>query len=193
MARLVLDGPVGLPVGHLADMLRKALPHVRWQVGDGAQEGVVSLDRPASLFGRSGDAIILLGIEFVPRPLDPAIPAPAHRAHILLSGPSTDDREMAGRLLLIVADALTSQVDGALQPGADGAWYGRSVLAEGIDRLRSEPAPGLFQVFDFFAASPPVSALPAPGPPPSDPPPPTAQPFPRGGRDGRPSFGRKGV
>lgn len=192
MARLVLDGPVGFPVGHLADTLRKVLPLVRWQVGDGAQEGVVALDRPASLFGRADDAFILLGVELVPAPLGPAIPAPPHRAHVRLTGPSTDDPEVAHRLLLIVGDALVWQAGGALQPVDDGPWYGRDTLADGMARLSGEPSAGLFQVRDFLSASTPVpvgdGAKRA-----VDGDIPTPQSFPRGRRDKRPLFGRKGL
>ncbi len=176
MARMVLDRPVGLPVGPLAGALRRHLPEYRWQVGDGPQDGLLPLDRPAGIIGRSGDAMVMLGLDLVEGTLD-AGDAPPHAFHVRLTGPTTDERALAERLLFLVGDALTAQGGGALQVEEGGHWFSADELRDRSESLGGPP--------------PALSEDPAPPPPVTlDPPSPS---FPRGTGTDRPSFGRRGT
>ena len=121
MALMVLDRPVGLPAGPLAAALRQHFSNHRWQVGDGPQDGIQPLDRPSSIMGRSGEGLILIGLD----PVDGVIDdpgAPPHRCFLRLTGPTIDDPKLAERLLLLVGAALATQGGGALQIEGGGRW-----------------------------------------------------------------------
>jgi len=179
MARMVLDRAVGLPAGILGETLRKTFPDYRWQVGDGPQEGVAPLDRATSIFGRSDEGVLLLGIELIESPLEGALDAPPHRFHVRLTGPSTDSRSMAERMLAIVGQALAAQGGGALQIDEGGPWLGPDELARRAGHHPEVPA----------AEAPALEPHPLPSSVPD--PAPSLPPFPRGTGSDRPQFGRK--
>jgi len=139
MPSIVLERPAALPVEALQKTLAQTLPDWRWRVGDEVGAVTLSLDRPVTILGMAGADILMMAIERIDRPLPLEVGAPPHQLHINLSKPSTDNQELAQRLLLLTAAAILEDQEGAAQLADHGPWYNPPELIAAAAMLVRDP------------------------------------------------------
>lgn len=122
MPTILLDHPVPLPVRVLEAELAKAVPGWRWRAGDDIGAESVALERPTTILGKYGEALVIMTVELSHEPLPLETGAPPHRCRLDLSEPSTDNAELAGRIALVTAAAVLHDHEGHAQIAAEGPW-----------------------------------------------------------------------
>jgi hypothetical protein len=194
MPFIVLERPAVLPVAALQTLLSQVLPKWRWRVGDEIGAATLPLDRPATILGMAGPEILMIAVELVDRPLPLEAGAPPHQLHISLSQPSTDDPELARRLLLLTAAAILETEPGSAQLADHGPWFDSEQLATAAAMLVRDPVNSRVETLLARPGEQRASATPALAggyqpPPPASPAEPR-RPLGPGGIGRRP-FGRK--
>lgn len=174
MPNIVLDRPAPLPVLKLQNLLAQVLPSWRWRVGDEVGVATLSLDRPATILGMAGPDILMMAIERVDRPLPLEVGAPPHQLHISLSQPSTEDEELARRLLLLTAATTLEEQPGSAQLVDHGPWYDPDELVAAAAALVRDPVNSRVDQLLARSGEQRASATPAPDrgyqpPPPGSP------------------------
>jgi hypothetical protein len=174
MPYILLERPVLLPVATLQTVLSQILPMWRWRVGDEVGAATLSLDRPSTILGMAGPDILMMAIERVDRPLPLEIRAPPHQLHIILSQPSTDDQELARRLLLLTAAGILKNGPGSAQLADHGPWYASAELGAAAAMLARDPINSRVDMLLARSGEQRASAAPAPDrgyqpPPPGSP------------------------
>jgi len=162
MPYIVLERPTPLPVAALQTLLSQVLPIWRWRVGDEVGAATLSLDRPATILGMTGPDILMMAIERADRPLPLEVGAPPHQFHITLSQPSTDDAELARRLLLLTAAAMLENEPGFAQLADHGPWYDSDELVAAAAMLVRDPVNGRVETLLSRSGEQRASATPAP-------------------------------
>ncbi|AKH44044.1 hypothetical protein FHS61_001360 [Altererythrobacter atlanticus] len=106
MADLAFGKEIELPAGALRRALSAALPLYVWTCGeddDGSADCAVPFRRSQLIMGRSAGMIVTMTLE-------PGWPAAAERSHhvftLALHHPTTEDRDLAERMLAVTALAL---------------------------------------------------------------------------------------
>jgi len=108
MAIITLSAGACFPTSALGSALAEAMPHWRWTCDDDVGElgGLVPWRPHQVICGRAGDERLFVEIAWTPTAL--AEGPPGHAAHVRISRPTTHDRELAERVVAVVAAGISA-------------------------------------------------------------------------------------
>lgn|GEM_PF-3928119 len=146
MPILLLNRPIAFQIFAIRKALCAQLPENAWRVGEddsGAPGQSISFDRTQTILGRTKDSMVLISLEQLHAPYEPAnghVP-PEHRVHVTISRPSTEDDDLARLIVLTIGAALAAEQDESaglqLEPG--GNWYGAVDMRALLGSVENDP------------------------------------------------------
>lgn len=153
MAIITLSAGACFPTSALGAALAEAMPHWRWTCDDDVGErGGLAPWRPHQVIcGRAGDERLFVEIAWMPTAL--ADGPPGHAAHVRISRPTTHDRELAERVVAVIAAGISSSDPATARVcfGEGGPWLDHDeteriarLVANGeplASAIRGEPLP----------------------------------------------------
>ncbi|MDE2405057.1 MAG: DUF4261 domain-containing protein [Sphingomonadales bacterium] len=136
MAIITLSAGTCLPASALGVALAEALPRWRWTCGDDivGGGGLQAWRRHQMICGRADDEPLFLELDWRDEPwAGPSPQPPRHVAHLVLGRPTTDERAIAERLLVVVATEILRTDAGGnarVRFEDDGPWLDLATLED---------------------------------------------------------------